>query len=276
MVVDADKWLQMKTLQELQSLQGRTAVITGGAGKIGEAFAEALSELGASICILDIAAQAATERAKSIVQRFAVPASAFSADVSQENSVQACVAAVVAKFGAIDILVNNAAYPKLQLPNEGIEVEKQDLAHWNANLDVLLTGAFLMTRACAPYLRRNGRGSVINIGSIYGLLGPDMRLYDGTEMGNPAYYAAAKGGIVQLTRYWATTLAPEVRVNCIAPGGVWRQQSDSFHARYKNRTPLRRMATEEDLKGAIAYLSSDLSAYVTGHVLVVDGGWTAW
>jgi NAD(P)-dependent dehydrogenase (short-subunit alcohol dehydrogenase family) len=117
---------------------------------------------------------------------------------------------------------------------------------------------------------------VINIGSIYGLLGPDMRLYDGTEMGNPAYYAAAKGGIVQLTRYWATTLAPEVRVNCVAPGGVWRQQPDSFHERYKSRTPLRRMATEEDLKGAVAYLSSDLSAYVTGHILVVDGGWTAW
>lgn len=276
MAVDADKWLQMKTLQELQSLQGRTAVITGGAGKIGEAFTEALGELGASICILDIAEQAATERANSIAQRFAVPASAFAVDVSQENSVRACVAAVVGKFGAIDILVNNAAYPKIQLPDEGIDVEKQDLAHWNANLDVMLTGTFLMTRACAPYLRRSGRGSVINIGSIYGLLGPDMRLYDGTEMGNPAYYAAAKGGVVQLTRYWATTLAPEVRVNCIAPGGVWRQQPDFFHDRYKSRTPLRRMATEEDLKGAIAYLSSGLSAYVTGHVLVVDGGWTAW
>ncbi len=266
----------MKSLRELESLKGRVAVITGGAGKIGEAFAEALGELGASICIFDVAEEAANKRARQISQRFAVQAGAFVADVAREDSVQAAVSAAVARFGGIDILINNAAYPKLDLPDDGLKVETQSLAHWQANLDVMLTGAFLMTRACAPHLRRGGRGSVINIASIYGLLGPDMRLYDGTEMGNPAHYAAAKGGIVQLTRYWATTLAPEVRVNCIAPGGVWRQQPDSFHERYKSRTPLGRMATEEDLKGAVAYLSSDLSAYVTGQVLAVDGGWTAW
>ena len=266
----------MKTLSELMSLKNRVAVITGGAGKIGEAFAEALGELGATICIFDVAEDAANERASQIRQRFAVQASAFVADVAREDSVQAAISAAVKQFSSVDILINNAAYPKLDLPNDGVEVETQTLAHWKANLDVMLTGAFLVNRACAPYLRRSGHGSVINIASIYGLLGPDMRLYDGTEMGNPAYYAAAKGGIVQLTRYWATTLAPEVRVNCIAPGGVWRGQPESFHGRYKSRTPLGRMATEEDLKGAVAYLSSDLSAYVTGQVLAVDGGWTAW
>jgi NAD(P)-dependent dehydrogenase (short-subunit alcohol dehydrogenase family) len=266
----------MKTLRELESLKGRVAVITGGAGKIGEAFAEALGELGASIGIFDVAEVAASQRASQIAEGFAVEASAFVVDVSREESVQAAVSAAVAQLGGIDILINNAAYPRLDLPDDGLEIETQNLAHWQANLDVMLTGAFLMTRACASHLRRSRRGSVINIASIYGLLGPDMRLYDGTEMGNPAHYAAAKGGIVQLTRYWATTLAPEVRVNCIAPGGVWRQQPDSFHERYKSRTPLGRMATEEDLKGAVAYLGSDLSAYVTGQVLAVDGGWTAW
>jgi NAD(P)-dependent dehydrogenase (short-subunit alcohol dehydrogenase family) len=266
----------MKTLRELESLEGRTAIITGGAGKIGEALAEALAELGAAICIFDVAEAAANERARQIRQRFGVQVRAFDVDVARENSAQAAVVAAVEQFGGIDILINNAAYPKVELPKDGREVETQDLAHWKANVDVMLTGAFLMTRACAQYLRRCGRGSVTNIASIYGLLGPDMRLYDGTEMGNPAYYAAAKGGIIQLTRYWATTLAPQVRVNCIAPGGMWRQQPDSFHERYTSRTPLRRMATEEDLKGAIAYLSSDLSAYVTGQVLAVDGGWTAW
>ena len=266
----------MKTLREMMSLEGRVAVITGGAGKIAEAFAESLGELGATICIFDVAEEAANERASQVRQRFGFQSSAFVADVAREDSVQAAVSAAVAQFGGVNILINNAAYPKLDLPNDGIEVETQDLAHWKANLDVMLTGAFLMTRACAPHLRRGERGSVTNVASIYGLLGPDMRLYDGTEMGNPAYYAAAKGGIVQLTRYWATTLAPEVRVNCIAPGGVWRQQPESFHERYKSRTPLGRMATEEDLKGAAAYLASDLSAYVTGQVLAVDGGWTAW
>ena len=103
-----------------------------------------------------------------------------------------------------------------------------------------------------------------------------MRLYEGTVMGNPAAYGASKGGLLQLTRWLATVMAPAVRVNAITPGGVWRNQPEPFRTRYEERTPLRRMATEEDLKGAIAYLASDLSSYVTGHNLVVDGGWTTW
>jgi NAD(P)-dependent dehydrogenase (short-subunit alcohol dehydrogenase family) len=266
----------MKSVRELMSLEGRVAIVTGGAGRIGEAFCEALAELGATIAIFDIDEQAAKERAREIGQRYGVRANVYVADVSCEGPVREGTAQAIAELGSIDILINNAAYPKLTLPEDGIDVETQQLAHWQANLDVMLTGTFLMTRECAPYLRKSGHGSVINIASIYGLLGPDMRLYDGTEMGNPAYYAAAKGGVVQLTRYWATTLAPAVRVNCIAPGGVWRQQPESFHERYKSRTPLGRMASEEDLKGAAAYLASDLSAYVTGQVIAVDGGWSAW
>jgi NAD(P)-dependent dehydrogenase (short-subunit alcohol dehydrogenase family) len=258
------------------SLEGRVAVITGGAGRIGEAFCEALAELGATIVVLDVDDQAANERAAWIAEQYGVPAKAYVADVSREDSVRGTIAEAAAELGGIDVLINNAAYPKLNLPDDGLEIEAQQLGNWQANLDVMVTGTFLMTRACAPYLRKSGHGSIINIASIYGLLGPDMRLYDGTEMDNPAYYAAAKGGVIQLTRYWATTLAPAVRVNCIAPGGVWRQQPESFHAQYKNRTPLGRMATEEDLKGASAYLASDLSAYVTGQILAVDGGWTAW
>jgi NAD(P)-dependent dehydrogenase (short-subunit alcohol dehydrogenase family) len=266
----------MKSLRTLMSLDGRVAIITGGAGKIGEAFGEALAEQGATVCIFDVVEDAARARAGQLLDRFGCPAHAFRVDVACEESVQEAVSQVIAQFTAVDILINNAAYPQLDLRDDGREVEAQSLAHWKANLDVMLTGAFLMTRACAPHLRRSAHGAVINVASIYGLLGPDMRLYDGTAMGNPAYYSAAKGGIVQLTRYWATTLAPEVRVNCIAPGGMWRQQPESFQQRYNERTPLRRMATEEDLKGAVAYLASNLSAYVTGQVIAVDGGWTAW
>ena len=108
------------------------------------------------------------------------------------------------------------------------------------------------------------------------MVGPDLRIYEGTGMGNAAAYAASKGGLLQLTRWLATTLAPRVRVNAITPGGVWRQQPEAFRKRYIDRTPLGRMATEEDFKGAVAYLASDLSRYVTGQNLVVDGGWTAW
>jgi NAD(P)-dependent dehydrogenase (short-subunit alcohol dehydrogenase family) len=143
-------------------------------------------------------------------------------------------------------------------------------------LEVNLTAPFILTQACAPMLTVSGHGSVINIGSIYGIVGPYKSLYAGTTLGNPAAYAASKGGLLQLTRWLATMLAPDVRVNAITVGGVWRNQPEDFHRRYKKKTPLNRMAVEEDLKGAVAFLASDLSAYVTGHNLVVDGGWTIW
>ena len=139
-----------------------------------------------------------------------------------------------------------------------------------------LTAPFVLVQACAGALAASGQGSVINISSIYGVVGPDMSLYTGTSMANPASYGASKGGLIQLTRWMATVMAPDVRVNAISPGGVWRGQPEAFHSRYVARTPLGRMANEEDLKGAAAFLSSDLSAYVTGHNLIVDGGWTAW
>ena len=134
----------------------------------------------------------------------------------------------------------------------------------------------MLVHAGREELARSGSGAVILFGSTYGLVGPDFSLYDGTAMANPTAYGASKGGVLQLVRYLATTLAPAVRVNAISPGGVERGQPEQFQERYRARTPLRRMAREEDLKGAVAYLASDLSAYVTGHNLVVDGGWTVW
>jgi NAD(P)-dependent dehydrogenase (short-subunit alcohol dehydrogenase family) len=143
-------------------------------------------------------------------------------------------------------------------------------------MEVNLTAPFALAQALAPALARSKGGSIINVSSIYGLVGPDWRLYEGTAMGNPAAYAASKGGLIQLTRWLSTTLAPSVRVNALVPGGVERGQNSEFQARYLERNPMARMATEEDFMGAIAYLASDLSAYVTGQVLSVDGGWTAW
>ena len=139
-----------------------------------------------------------------------------------------------------------------------------------------MTAPFFLTQAAAPWLRKHKRGSVINIASIYAFLGPDMRLYDGTSMGNPAAYAASKGGLIQSTRWLSTVLAPEIRVNCVSPGGIWRNQPESFVRGYEARTPMQRMGTEEDMMGAIAFLASDLSLYVTGQHIAVDGGWSAW
>ncbi len=140
----------MKKVSELMSLKGRVAVVTGGAGKIAEAIEEVLADLGAKLCILDIAADSAEQRRQSLSKSFTVEASAFSADVSQEFSVQRAVAAAAERYGGIDILVNNAAYPPINLPADHRELESQHLEQWNANVGVMLTGAFLVTRACLP------------------------------------------------------------------------------------------------------------------------------
>jgi NAD(P)-dependent dehydrogenase (short-subunit alcohol dehydrogenase family) len=152
--------------------------------------------------------------------------------------------------------------------------EDQSVETWRRAFEVNLTSVFHITQGLSYKLKRSKSASIINVSSIYGINGPDYSLYEETEMGNPAAYASSKGGLIQLTRWLATTVAPDIRVNSISPGGVRRNQPSKFIERYEYRTPLGRMATEEDFKGIIAYLSSDLSAYVTGQNIVVDGGWT--
>lgn len=199
------------------------------------------------------------------------------ADLLKEEEIRNIPEKITRAFERLDILVNCAAFVGTSnLEGWITPFENQRADSWRQALEVNLTAPFLMTQACAPMLRESEHGSVINIASTYGVVGPDMRLYEGTDMGNPAAYAGSKGGLIQLTRWLATVLAPDIRVNAVTPGGVWRNQPDVFHDRYVERTPLRRMATEEDFKGAVAYLATDLSSYVTGHNLVVDGGWTTW
>ena len=161
------------------------------------------------------------------------------------------------------------------MPGWAVPFEKQRVAAWDAALQVNVTAAFVLAQEARDSLAASKRGSIIFFSSIYGMVGPDMSLYEGTEMSNPIGYGASKGALLQLTRYLSSLFAPAVRVNAISPGGVWRGQPESFRARYQSRTLLKRMAAEEDLKGAVAYLAGDMSSYVTGHNLVVDGGWTA-
>ena len=187
------------------------------------------------------------------------------------------VQGVLDRFGRLDVLVNFAAF----VGTSNLQGWVTDFAHqqsepWRSALELNLTVPFLLTQSCAEALAQSGHGSVINVASIYGVLGPDMSLYEGTPMGNPAAYAASKGGLLQLTRWLSTVMALQVRVNALTPGGIMRGQPASFQERYVKRTPLARMGTEEDMMGAAAYLASDLSAYVTGQNIIVDGGWTAW
>ncbi len=267
----------MRSLMELADLSGRRALITGGAGHIALAAAKALTELNAVVAILDLNPDSCHERALMLNEKQANCAIVVPCDLLDEQETRSAVHQVVRELGGLDIIVHCAAYVGTT-QNEGwvVPFEKQSVDAWDRALRVNLTASFILVQEAQEALKKTGKGSVIMISSIYGVVGPDMRLYEGTMMGNPAGYGASKGGLLQLTRYMATILAPNIRVNAISPGGIWRNQLEVFRERYEARTPLRRMGTEEDLKGAIAYLASDLSAYVTGQNLVVDGGWTAW
>ena len=261
----------MRSVQELINLSGRTALVTGGAGHIGSAVANALVSLGASVAIVD-RDDDATDAAGQHVQGLSVRC-----DLEDEQSTRAAVRRVQHELGGLDIFVHAAAFVGTSdVPGWAAPFEEQSADAFRAALEVNLVAAFVIAQEACEALSASNKGSIILISSIYGLVGPDGWLYEGTSMANPAGYGASKGGLQQLTRYLSTTLAPSVRANAISPGGVYRDQPRSFVERYEQRTPLGRMATEEDLVGATVFLASDLSSYVTGHNLVVDGGWTAW
>jgi len=259
------------------NLSGRVACITGGGGHIGSAMAEGLAELGAAIVLLDVDQASCESTAGRIESEFRVPTLPLKLDLADEKELRETPWIILDRFRRFDILINCAALVGTsQLQGWTVPFAQQRADTWRLALDVNLTAPFVLIQASADALAASGHGSVINIGSLYGVAGPDMRLYEDTTMGNAAAYAASKGGLLQLTRWLATVLAPRVRVNAISPGGVWRDQPEAFCRRYISRTPLQRMGTEQDFVGAAAYLASDMSSYVTGQNLLVDGGFTVW
>ncbi len=268
---------EIRSLKHLINLEGRVALVTGGAGHIGSVICDTLAELGSSIVVLDKAQETCAQVANRIETVHGVKTMSLPLDLEDEKKASKIPEQVLNHFGHLDILVHCAALVGTsELEGWNTKFIDQNVDTWRKALEVNLTAPFVLTQACARALNASDHASVITIGSIYGMLGPNLELYQDTSMGNPAAYAASKGGLLQLTRWLATVLAPKVRANAITLGGIWRNQPDEFQRRYVERTPMKRMATEEDLKGAIAYLASDLSAYVTGHNLVVDGGWTVW
>lgn len=257
-------------------LNGRRALITGAAGGLGRVMALTLAELGADLVLLDLDDTLLVELAALIKGDWGIDVDVRSCDLESQVEREALMADLLPE-DRLDILINNAAFVGTSgLEGWSVPFEQQSIETWRRALEVNLTAAFHLSQGLAPLLRSSGRGSIINVASIYGQYGPDWGLYEGTSMGNPAAYAASKGGLLQITRWLATTMAPAVRVNAISPGGIGRGQAQSFVERYKARTPMGRMATEDDFRGAVAFLASDMSAYVTGQTISIDGGWGVW
>lgn len=250
------------------------ALITGGTGVLGTVFAETLASQGADVVLLDVDENKCALRAAELAKSTGREALGIGGDVASEEDVRNSVAAAVKKFGHIDILVNNAA---AQPAGMFAPMESYPLEVWNRVMAVNLTGHFLMSREVGSRMVEKGRGSIINIASIYGVVAPDQRIYDGLAFNTPPVYAASKAGVLGLTRYLSTYWSSHgIRVNAITPGGVFRDHKEPFLSRYSSRVPLGRMADQKELRGAILYLASDAGSYVTGQNLIVDGGLTTW
>ena len=290
----------MKELPKLFDLTERVAVVTGGAGLLGAEFCRTLAEAGAAVVIADLNESAATALADSLRQG-GCRLQPAETDVTSPASVESMVEATLGAFGRLDILVNAAALdPKFDPKSMGIgdrgigesspipsplspnslAFEDYPLEFWNQAIAVNLTGAFLCCQAAAKPMLAQGGGVMVNLSSIYGLAAPDQRMYQRPGQPpqyKPAYYPVTKAGILGLTQYLAAYYAGKnIRVNALSPGGVYNGHDEEFVRAYSARAMLGRMAEKDEMNGALLFLVSDASKYMTGANLVVDGGWTAW
>lgn len=261
------------------SLKGKVAVVTGAGGLLGIEHVRALSEAGAVVAACDVD--------KSLVEKSlnqtSDTVSAFEMDISMPESIKKALNEILITYGKVDVLVNNAGIDDKFNTSSGLkdsQFEDYPLELWQRNLNVNITGLFLCCQIIGREMAKRGYGSIINIASTYGIVAPDQSIYtdsNGKQLfyKSPAY-PTAKGAVISFTRYLASYWGEKgVRVNCLSPGGVENGQDETFIRKYSSRTILKRMARPSDYRGAIVFLASDASSYMTGANLIVDGGWTA-
>lgn len=265
-----------RPVRDLFDLSGKVALVTGATGQLGKPMAEALAEQGAHV-VINSRTEESCENFADRLSKDYQRSIAASGDVTSGEDVRRIISTVDQTFGTLDILVNNAYSGSLS------SFEEMTTDEFRSAVDGALTSSFLTTREALPLLKET-RSSVINIASIYGVVAPDHSIYGETGLNNPVNYGVAKAGVVQLTKWVATRFANDgIRANVITPGGFYQESleglegyTDDFVPNYESRTPLGRMGNPEDLKGPVTFLASDASQWMTGHNLIVDGGWTVW
>lgn len=263
------------------SLEGKVSIVTGALGLIGKEHCKALSEAGSAIVVADLDGKACSEFAA----RLGNDSIGVSLNVTSKGSVADANDKIISKYGKMDVLVNNAAINDMfENPAMALEMsmfENYPLEMWQKSLDVNVTGIFLCSQVFGSEMAKRGKGSIINVASTYGITAPDQSLYKDEEGKQKFYksaaYPATKGAVISFTKFLAAYWGSKgVRVNTLSPGGVENSQDEFFVENYSKRTPLGRMADKTDYKGAVVFLASDASSYMTGANLVVDGGWTTW
>lgn len=271
--------------RELFDLSGRVAIVTGGAGLLGYYHAAILADAGARVVLLDLPAAEPGARAQQLCTEYAAEAIGLSCDITSQSSLEACRSEILNRYGRIDILINNAANnPKVEDGNNGwSRLENFPLEMWEADIRVGLTGAFLCSRVFGAEMAQRKSGVIVNVASDLAIIAPDQRLYrvdgipDDRQPVKPVTYSVVKSALLGLTRYLATYWSDaNVRVNSISPGGVYNGQPEVFLDKLKQLIPMGRMANRDEYQGAILFLCSDASSYMTGSNLVVDGGRTCW
>ena len=243
----------------MSNLKNKIIVVTGGSGLLGTAMINDLKLKGATV--LNFEGNQLDNLNEGII----------GCDVTNEISVKRALDLIIDKFGRIDGWVNNA-YPRTT--DWGNKFEEISIESWKQNVDFQLNSVFICAQKVLEIMKNQKSGAMVNIASIYGILGPDFSVYKGTTMTMPAAYSAIKGGVVNFTRYLASYYAPYgVRVNCVSPGGIFNDQNTIFVEQYENKVPMGRLGKSNEVAGPVSFLLSDESSYITGHNLMVDGGW---
>lgn len=258
-------------------LTNKVALITGGSGLLASEHAIALFEHGAKVILSDFNLEICKQKVEVLAQ-IGVKVDCLFLDVTSVNNWEEVTNEIVSKYGKIDILVNNAGFTNQSKTSSfDKSFENYPLDDWNAIMNVNLTGTFLGCQIVGSIMKKNGAGSIINIASLYGVVSPNHRIYDDTEIRQPVAYSVSKSGVIALTKYVATLWAKDgVRVNCITPGGIFNDHEGLFLERFEKLNPIGRMSKKEELRGGVVFLASDASSHVIGHNLIIDGGWTVW
>lgn len=256
------------------NLEGKVVVITGGCGLIGRAFVEASAQFGANVVIADLSKTKPTASAKGLEVRFKRKMMGAPVNISKRKSVETLLQSILGDFGKIDGLVNCHQFSPSRFFTRFEDYTDRD---WDVIIESNLKGTFLSCQILGGWMAEHEGGCIINMPSVYSVVAPNQNLYKGTKMGCPAAYSASKGGVQALSQYLATFWAPKaVRVNMITPHGVWNHHEEQFEINFSQFLPLGRMSHNHEVAGALIYLLSDASSFVTGHNLLVDGGWTTW